>query len=238
MNTFRRGIKDGIPIGIGYLSVSFTFGILAISYGLNCLEAVLISMMTLTSAGQFAGLSIMCSLGSYIEMVIAQLTINMRYGLMSIALSQKTDDKFCGKYRWLLGTFITDEIFAVASSQKEKVSREYFFGLSIIPYLSWSLGTLFGALLGSVLPDNLTSALGIALYGMFIAIVVPKIREEHKTRIVVLISVILSCIFQYVPRLKSVPIGFSITICALVASIIGAILYPEELQEEQRNESY
>lgn len=232
MNQFNKGLRDGIPIGIGYLSVSFTYGILAVSNGLNYFEAVLISLTTLTSAGQFAGLTIMTSLGSYIEMLVAQLTINLRYGLMSISLSQKTDSKFNGRHRWLLGAFITDEIFAVASSQKEKVSKEYFSGLSMIPYFSWALGTLFGALLGSILPESLSSALGIALYGMFIAIVVPKMREDHHVSLIVFIAIALSCMFHYVPGLNKVPIGFSITICAFIASLIGALLYPEKVQEE------
>lgn len=232
MNKLKQGLKDGIPIGLGYLSVSFTFGILAVSYGLNSLEATLISMTTLTSAGQFAGLSIMCSFGSYLEMMIAQLTINMRYALMSISLSQKTDENFQGKYRWLLGTFITDEIFAVAINQKEAVSKEYFFGLAIAPYWGWSLGTLLGAVCGEIIPDSLSSALGIALYGMFVAILVPKMRESSKAVIVILLAVCLSSIFRYVPGLNKITIGFSITICSILAAGIGAFLYPERETEE------
>lgn len=232
MKTMKQGLKEGIPIGLGYLSVSFTFGILAVSFGLSGLEAVLISMTTLTSAGQFAGLSIMCSMGSYIEMLIAQLTINMRYALMSIALSQKTDKKFTGKYRWLLGFFITDEIFAVAVSQKEKISHSYFFGLSVAPYLGWTLGTLFGVVCGSILPESIGSALGIALYGMFIAIVVPKMQEETKYLKIILISIAFSCVFYYVPFLHQISIGFTITICSVLAAVIGALLYPERKQEE------
>lgn len=232
MNKLKQGLKDGIPIGLGYLSVSFSFGILAVSYGLNSLEAVFISMTTLTSAGQFAGLSIMCSLGSYLEMFIAQLTINMRYALMSISLSQKTDEKFKGKYRWLLGAFITDEIFAVAINQKDAVSKEYFFGLSIAPYWGWALGTLLGAVCGEIIPDSLGSALGIALYGMFVAILVPKMRESSKAVFVILLAICFSCIFQYVPGLNKITIGFSITICSILAAGIGAFLYPERQEEE------
>lgn len=235
MKTLKQGLVDGIPIGLGYLSVSFTFGILAVSYGLNSLEALLISMTTLTSAGQFAGLSIMCTMGSYLEMVIAQLTINMRYALMSISLSQKTDEKFKGKYRWLLGTFITDEIFAVAISQKGKINRGYFLGLSIIPYFGWALGTLLGAVCGEIIPDSVGSALGIALYGMFIAILVPKMREDSKVFQVIMIAVFLSCLFQYVPGLNQISIGFSITICSILAAGIGAFLYPENRQEDSNS---
>lgn len=231
MKQFKQGFRHGIPIGIGYLSVSFTFGIMAVSYGLNTAEALLVSMTNLTSAGQFAGISIMAAGGSYIEMFIAQATINLRYSLMSIALSQKVDQAFRGKYRWILGHANTDEIFALAISNKEAVSREYFAGLAIAPYCGWSLGTLAGALLGAVIPDSVSSGLGIALYGMFIAIVIPKMKGNRKISITVLLSVVLSCGFKYIPILSKVSIGFSITICAIVASVIGAILFPVDNTE-------
>ena len=233
MKTFKNGILDGIPIGLGYVSVSFTFGILAVAYGLSTLEALLISMTTLTSAGQFAGINIMSNLGSYVEMFIAQITINIRYSLMSISLSQKVEQKLKGNYRWLLGTFITDEIFAVAISQKGKVTREYFFGLAIIPYFGWALGTFLGALFGEIIPEEISSALGIALYGMFIAIIIPKVREDSKTTIVILIAVILSSLFKYIPYLKHISVGFSITICAVIAAGVGAFLYPANDEEDE-----
>jgi 4-azaleucine resistance transporter AzlC len=118
MKDFKRGLKVGIPIGLGYLSVSFTFGIIAISYGFTWWEAVLISMTTVTSAGQFAGIGIMTAPGYYLSMLISQLTINVRYSFMSVSLSQKLEDKFRGIKRWLLGFFMTDEIFAVASMRR------------------------------------------------------------------------------------------------------------------------
>ena len=232
MKCWRHGLIDGIPIGLGYLSVSFTFGILAVSYGLSAVQAVLISMTTLTSAGQFAGLSIMCSMGSYLEMLIAQITINLRYALMSISLSQNTEDHFRGKERWFLGSFITDEIFAVAISQKDKVSKSYFSGLVILPYFGWALGTLLGAVLGVIIPETVGSALGIALYGMFIAILIPKMREDSKVLLVILISVVLSSLFHYVPGINKISIGFKITICSVIAAGFGAILFPHHRQEE------
>ena len=141
MNHFKRGLRAGIPIGLGYLSVSFTFGIMAVSYGLHWWQAVLISMTTVTSAGQFAGIGVMLHPGQYIQMLISQVTINIRYAFMSISLSQKTDSRFRGISRWVLGFMMTDEIFAVAS-QESTVSRSFFAGLTVLPYLGWSLGTL------------------------------------------------------------------------------------------------
>lgn len=227
MNSFTRGIRAGIPIGMGYLSVSFTFGIMAVSYGLSWWQAVLISMTTLTSAGQFAGIGVMLNPGQYIEMLVSQLTINVRYSFMSISLSQKTDQKFKGIYRWLFGFFMTDEIFAVASTEKS-VSRSFFAGLSVMPFLGWTLGTLFGALLGNVLPDSLMSALSLAIYGMFVAIVVPDMKKSKEVVIVVVLALVISCMFYYLPILKEISSGISISICAILAAIIGALMFPVE----------
>ena len=234
MKNFTRGIKAGIPIGLGYLSVSFTFGIMAISYGLTWWQAVLISMLTVTSAGQLAGIGIMAHPGQYLEMLISQLTINVRYSFMSISISQKTDSRFSGIWKWILGFMMTDEIFAVASQEKS-VSRSFFAGLSVLPYLGWSLGTLLGAILGNILPDRLMSALSIAIYGMFVAIVVPEMKKSRPVIMVVAIALICSCLFRYVPALSEVSSGTSITICAIFAAVIGAILFPvkEENNENQ-----
>ena len=232
MNSFTRGIRAGIPIGMGYLSVSFTFGIMAVSYGLSWWQAVLISMTTLTSAGQFAGIGVMLNPGQYIEMLVSQLTINVRYSFMSISLSQKTDSRFNGIYRWIFGFFMTDEIFAVASMEKS-VSRSFFAGLSVMPFLGWTLGTLFGALLGNILPDSLMSALSLAIYGMFVAIVVPEMKKSKEVVIVVILSLVISCMFYYLPILKEISSGIAISICAIIAAIIGAVLFPVEETENK-----
>jgi 4-azaleucine resistance transporter AzlC len=224
-NSFLRGLKSGIPIGLGYLSVSFSFGIMAVSKGFHWWQAVIISMVTVTSAGQLAGIGIMINPGQYMEMLISQLTVNVRYSFMAISLSQKTDSKFKGIYRWLLGFFITDEIFAVASNE-DSVSRSFFTGLSLIPWLGWTTGTLTGALLGNILPDELMSALCIAIYGMFIAIIAPKAKKSLSLLIVVLIAIALSCIFFYVPMLGEISSGISISVCAILAALIGAIFFP------------
>ena len=231
MSSYMRGLRYGIPIGLGYLSVSFTFGIMAVSYGLSWWQAVLISMTTVTSAGQFAGIGVMLYPGQYIEMLISQLTINIRYSFMSISLSQKVDSKFKGIYRWLLGFMMTDEIFAVASSETN-VTRSFFAGLSTIPYLGWTVGTLIGALLGNVLPHRLMSALSLAIYGMFVAIVVPEMKRRRTVIFVVIMALIFSCLFYYVPLLNRISSGLSISICAILAAVLGAVLFP--VGEEER----
>lgn len=225
MNSFFKGLKAGIPIGLGYLSVSFTFGILAVSYGFSWWQALIISMTTLTSAGQLAGINVMHAGGSLAEMLISQLTINVRYSFMSVSLSQKVAPQFKGVKRLLLGFFMTDEIFATAAAQKE-VSTKFFMGLSVLPYLGWSLGTLLGSVLGNVLPQSLMNALCIAIYGMFIAIVAPVAKKSLKVLCVVAVSIALSCAFYYVPALKAVSSGLAVSICAVAAALLGALLFP------------
>ncbi len=230
MNSYMRGLRFGIPIGLGYLSVSFTFGIMAVSYGLSWWQAVLISMTTVTSAGQFAGIGVMLNPGQYIEMLVSQLTINVRYSFMSVSLSQKVDGRFGGIYRWLLGFMMTDEIFAVASSE-ETVTRSFFAGLSTLPYLGWTAGTLIGALLGNILPHRLMSALSLAIYGMFVAIVVPQMRTRKTVMFVVIMAIVLSCLFYYVPFLSHISTGLSVSICAISAAVLGAVMFPVKEEE-------
>ena len=225
MNNYTRGLKAGIPIALGYLSVSFTFGIIAISYGLSWWQALIISMTTVTSAGQFAGIGIMLHPGQYFQMLISQITINIRYSFMSISVGQKADERFTGLSRWILGFMMTDEIFAVAA-QEESVSSSFFAGLATLPYLGWSAGTLLGAILGSILPDRLMSALSLAIYGMFVAIVVPEMKKSRPVLIVVVLAMLLSCAFHYIPFLSSISSGITITIVAISAAVVGAILFP------------
>lgn len=222
MNSYLRGLKAGIPIGLGYLSVSFTFGIMAVSYGLYWWQAMLISMTTVTSAGQFAGIGTMLLPGRYLEMLVSQLTINIRYSFMSVALSQKTAPQFRGIYRWILGFMMTDEIFAVASTE-DSITRSYFAGLSTIPYLGWTFGTLIGALLGNVLPAQAMSALSLAIYGMFVAIVIPGMKKETSICLVVFLAIIFSCIFRYLPGFNQISQGFSISISAILAAGAGTV---------------
>lgn len=225
MNNYIRGLRAGIPIAIGYLSVSFTFGIMAVSYGLAWWQAVLISMTTVTSAGQFAGIGIMLHPGQYIQMLISQITINIRYSFMSISVGQKADSKFRGIYRWLLGFMMTDEVFAVASQEKS-VKRSFFAGLATLPYIGWALGTLLGAILGGILPERLMSALSLAIYGMFVAIVVPEMKKSRAVIFVVVAAIAISCIFYYVPLLSGISSGITITVTAIAAAVFGSLLFP------------
>lgn len=230
---YKTGLKDGIPIGLGYLSVSFTFGIMAIKCGLFPWQALMISMLTLTSAGQLSAISIMVSPGRYFEMFTSQLTINIRYAFMGIVLSQKTDSKFTRFWKWLLAFFITDEIFGVAST-KENVTRSYLLGLSTLPYFGWALGTLLGTLIGSVVPTFIMNALCLAIYGMFIAIITPEAKANKKVLIAVIVATLISIIFFYVPLINSVPSGIAISISAILSALLCSILFP--IKEGDNNE--
>ncbi len=232
MKLFLRGLRSGIPIGLGYLSVSFTFGIMAISMGFEWWQAVIISMSTVTSAGQLAAIGVMVTPYQYATMLISQLTINVRYSFMSISLSQKVSPRFKGGLRWLLGFFMTDEIFAVAAAEDE-VDPKFFFGLSIIPYVGWTLGTLVGALVGNVLPAIVMNALCLAIYGMFLAIIAPPARRSRAVLSVVAIAAVLHCAFYYAPYLKEIPSGISVSLCAIVAAATGALLFPLKDKETE-----
>lgn len=230
-NRYLNGIVDGIPIGLGYLSVSFGFGIMAISAGLYWWQALLISMTTLTSAGQLAGINVMATPGQYTAMLISQATINIRYSFMAVSLSQKTDSKFKGIFRPLLGFFITDEIFAVAVNQKS-VSRSYFIGLATMPWFGWAMGTLIGSLAGNILPEVMMNALCIMMYAMFVAIVVPPVTKSMPLFAVVLFAAVFAGAFYYLPVLRDISSGITVSIVAIAAAIFGAALFPRKDGEE------
>lgn len=231
---FLRGIKDGLPICMGYLGVSFAFGIFAVRGGLGIKQALLMSMTNLTSAGQFAAVPVIMGGGTLIELILGQVIINLRYMFMSVSLSQKLDKSVKIWDRLIISFANTDEIFAVAVSNKKDVGKRYMYGLILMPYIGWSAGTFFGTAMGSVLPHIIVSALAIAIYAMFAAIVVPQIKKDKKMLFCVLIAVLLSCAFYYVPILKNIPEGFVIIICSVTASVIFALFAP--IEGEQHGE--
>ena len=227
---FLKGMLHGVPIALGYLSVSFGFGIMAVKAGISVLDAVLISVTNLTSAGQAAAVGIIASDGGIIEMVLTQLTINIRYSLMSLSLSQKLHESFSLPKKLLASFGITDEIFAVAVSRPNKLTPCYMYGLIIVPVVGWTLGTFLGAFAGELMPAFIADAMGILLYGMFIAIIIPPARKEKKVLFVLGIAAAISCVFRYL--LPFVTGGFAIMISAIAAAAIGALLFPIEEKEE------
>lgn len=229
---FKQGIKDGIPICLGYFSVSMAVGLTAVKAGLPIWAAVLISFSNLTSAGQYAGIGIMAAGGGALELMITTLTINMRYFLMSLSVSQKVDDKFNIPKRMIAAFGITDEVFAVSMQRKKDLSFIYMVGLILTPLLGWTLGTLTGAVAADLLPKIVSNAMGIAIYGMFIAIIVPPSRENPKVFFAVALAIVASLIFTFVPVIKELTSGWKIIIIAVVVSALAAFLFPIKEAEE------
>ena len=208
----------------GYFAVSFSFGILAMQGGLSVIQAALTSLTNMTSSGQFAGLQIIAAGGTLIELILTQVIINMRYSLMSLALSPKLDKKIKLWQRLLIAFANTDEIFAVAMSRERSLTFPYMAGLQILPIFGWTAGTAIGAIAGNLLPAALTAALGIALYGMFIAVVVPVARRSRPVLLSALIAIAISCVL-YVLKVSA---GISIIVSTVAASALMAFLRPIE----------
>ncbi|MCI7814617.1 MAG: AzlC family ABC transporter permease [Lachnospiraceae bacterium] len=232
---FLQGIRHGIPICLGYFSVSFAFGMMAVIQGLPLWAAVLISLTNLTSAGQFAGLNLILSGGSAVELMMTTFIINIRYFLMSLSISQKVEEKMTMKQRLAVSFGITDEIFAVGMQYPKALNACYMAGLICTPVLGWTLGTLCGGAITSLMPQSLTNALGIALYGMFIAIIIPPARKSKAVLFTVALAILMSCIFTYVPSFSFLTGGWGIIVITLAVSAIAAWLFPvkEEDKEEE-----
>lgn len=232
---FKRGIQDGIPIGLGYFAVSFTFGMMAVSGGLTAWQAVLISLTNLTSAGQFAGLGIIVAGGSMWEMALTQLVINLRYCLMSFSLSQKLEKNISTGHCLAVAFGVTDEIFGVSASQEGRLSPWYNYGVMSMAIPGWTLGTLVGAVLGNVLPGFLVSALNVAIYGMFLAVIIPPAKKNKSVLGVVIGAMAISTVFAVVPVLNKVSSGFVIIITTLIVAGLAAHFSP--IPEEKEAES-
>lgn len=225
-NEFRTGVSRGLPVGMGYFSVSFGFGAMAVSQGLKVFDATLISLSNLTSAGQFAGLTVIVAAATLWEMILTQLIINSRYALMSLALSQRMGQQIGILPRLVIAFFNTDEIFALNMARIEPLTVPFMVGLGTLPILGWTMGTLCGALAGSILPASIQAALGVMLYGMFIAIVVPPAKEDKKILAAVVLALVFSTAFTILPLLQQVSAGISIVICTVAAAAICAWLFP------------
>jgi predicted branched-subunit amino acid permease len=228
---FKQGMQDGMPIALGYFAVSFTFGMAAVTGGLTVWDAVLISMTNLTSAGQFAGLGIILAAGSYWEMAMTQLIINLRYSLMSFSLSQKLEKGINPFHRFVVAFGMTDEIFAVSASQPGKVSPYYNYGAMSVAIPGWILGTLAGAILGNVLPGSVTNALSVAIYGMFLAIIIPPAKKDSAVMKVVIAAMVVSMLFAVLPVLNQVSGGFVIIITTVLIAGLAAYFFPIKEQE-------
>ena len=234
MQEFRCGLKDGAPIAAGYLSVSFSFGIMVLGGGLSIFQGALMSLTNMTSAGQFAGLQVIIAGGTLLEMALTQFIINLRYALMSLSLSQKLSDAVTVRERLVIAFANTDEIFAVSMQHPGELTAAYMAGLILTPVLGWTGGTLVGGAATSVMPPALSGALGIALYGMFIAVIIPPARQERSVLYTVLLAVAASLAFTCLPVLKEVGSGWSIIIITVAVSALMAWLFPRKEEEDAK----
>lgn len=229
---FKEGVKSGMPIGLGYLPVSFTFGFLAVSGGLPVWAAVFISLTNLTSAGQFAGTNLILAGAGYIEVALTTFVINIRYMLMSLSLSQKLDQKTGTLERLLLAFGITDETFVVSSLKPGVLKASYMIGLMSMPVLGWNLGTLLGGSISTLLPEAMQNAMGIALYAMFIALIIPASKQSRTRLYVIAAAVFVTCLLKYLPVFSFISSGFRVILATVAASFLGAWLFPGKEGEE------
>ncbi len=233
---FIKGIRDAIPIALGYLAVSFSLGIAAKNSGLTAPLASLASLLCLASAGEFAGFTLIAASASYVEMAVMELVINIRYMLMSCAMSQKIPEDTSLPRRLLLGMTLTDEIFGISIAFPGKLNPYYSYGAVAVSAPAWTLGTGLGVIAGNVLPDNVVSALSVALYGMFIAIIIPPAKKNRVLFFIVLISMVLSAVFTFVPPLSNIDSGFRIIILTVVISLGAAVLFPIREEDSDNKE--
>ena len=228
---YRYGFRKGLPIGAGYITVSFAFGVMAVGKGLTPLLAVFISLTNLTSAGQFAGTNLLVEGAGILEIALTVFVINLRYMLMSLALSQKLQTGTGLFKRLVFGFGITDETFAVAVTETHKISAEYLFGLITAPIIGWTFGTALGAFASGILPPALQSAMGIALYAMFIAIIVPPAKKSKPVVFVLALSILLSCTLHSLRIFDFISDGFQIIISTVLSAAAAALLFPVENKE-------
>lgn len=229
---YRKGMKDGIPVALGYFVVSITIGIAARTANLTPAQATVMSLTNLTSAGQFASFAVIAAGAPYVEMVISQLVINLRYCLMSCALSQKVDPRLPFYHRLIMSFGITDEIFGLSISQNGRLSPWYTYGAMSVAIPGWTLGTLLGILSTGMMPQKLLSAMNMALYGMFIAIFMPAARENKILLPIIFLSMALSAGFHRLPWFNFISSGMKIIILTLVISMGAALLFPVKEEEE------
>ncbi len=232
---FTDGIHDGFPICLGYFAVSFAIGIQAAGIGMTAFQAAMLSLLNVTSAGQFAGIEVIAAGGSLLEMAGVQFVINLRYMLMSTALSQKVDPALATRHRLGIAYGVTDEIFGISILREGTLSPWFSYGAILIAVAGWVSGTFLGALAGSILPQRLIYALGIALYGMFIAIIIPPARKERPIMIGVLAAMAVSTVLTYAPVVRSLSSGTRVILVTLLVSAVCALLWPvpEEGGEER-----
>ena len=233
---FKKGILNGIPIALGYLAVSFSLGIQCKEAGINSIYAAFMSLINLTSAGEFAAVGIIASAGSYLEMAVSQAVINLRYMLMSCALSQKVNPSSSYIHRFFIAFGVTDEIFGISMAEDGKLNPFYTYGAMLVAIPGWTLGTFLGVIFGNILPEILVNSLSVALYGMFIAIIIPPAKQKVSVAVAVIISMICSYLCTKLPMIKDFSSGTVIIILTVTISLIFALICPIDSDDNTKEE--
>ena len=223
---FARGLRAGVPIGLGYFAVAFTLGIAARSAGLTAFQATLSSLLLNASAGDFVGFTLMSAGAGYLEVAIMEAVANARYLLMSFSLSQKLRPETGLIHRLILGWYVTDEVFGVSISAPGYLNPWYTYGAIALACPGWAAGTCLGVILGNIFPASVVSALSVGLYGMFIAIFVPPARESRTIRGLVLVSMGLSFFVNRASMFAGVSSGIKTILLTVILSAAAAILFP------------
>lgn len=230
---FKNGMRDGVPIALGYFAVSFSLGIQAKQIGVSAIAATAMSLTNLTSAGEAAALTLIAANAPYLEMAISQLVINIRYMLMSCALSQKLDPGMPFFHRFLVAFGVTDEIFGISIGVSGKLDPLYSYGAMALAIPGWTIGTCLGVVMGNILPQRIVNALSIALYGMFVAIFIPPAKQDKHVALAVVAAMIGSLAFTVMPYVKEISAGTRIIVLTVAISLTAAILFPKDLPEDE-----
>ena len=229
---FVKGLRDGIPIMLGYFAVSIALGISARNAGMTAPQATLASALIMASAGQYIGFTLIAASASYLEVMVMEAIANARYLLMSCALSQKLKPELPLRHRLLMGLWITDEIFGLSVSVEGWLNPYYIYGMAAVATPGWALGTLTGVVLGNVLPVRVVSALSVGLFGMFMSIFVPPARKDRVIAALVVVSFAASYAFNALAWFDSISSGMKIIILTVVISLGAALLFPVEGEGE------
>jgi 4-azaleucine resistance transporter AzlC len=234
---FKEGMRDGIPIGAGYFAVSFALGIAMRNAGMSWFEGFMLSFTNLASAGEYAAIQVIASSGSLLEMALMTFIADARYILMSCSLAQKLSPETSQKKRIILGFGITDEIFAISSSRKGSLNPFYSYGAMAVSILPWALGSAFGVVLGNILPVRIVSALSVALYGMFLAIIIPPSRKDRTVLVIVIAGFITSWLCGILPVISSLGSGTRIIILTVLISAAAAIIKPVPVRIKEETDA-
>lgn len=229
---FFKGTHDGIPVALGYLAVSFTLGIAAKKAGFTPVQAMIMSLTSNASASEFSAMRLIGVGAGYLEIALTTLILNLRYILMSCALSQKLNYNTALSHRFLMSYDITDEIFGLSSAVGGTLNPFYTYGLIAVAMPCWAIGTYIGTITGSILPNSVMSAMNVALYGMFIAVIIPSAKKDKVIALLVAISMAAGSIFAYMPGLKEISSGAAIIILTIVISFAAAVIFPVDKKKE------